>query len=117
MIHPIVFLQAGTGARASSPLLLDATEKSGLEARAPALMAGSEPAIARRMADEPESAVLQLLRRIDAKLDLLREEVRDLSECVARCAERLGAIELRLGRIELRLERIDQRLDCCFPGT
>jgi archaellum component FlaC len=70
------------------------------------------------MADEPDNLVLVMLRRIDAKLDRVIEDVRDLKVRMTNVEERLGAVEMsiaginrRIDRIELRLDRIERRLD------
>ena len=70
------------------------------------------------MADEPENLVLQYLRRIDAKLDRVIEDVQDLKVRMTNVEERLAAVEMsiagiqrRIDRVELRLDRIEKRLD------
>lgn len=70
------------------------------------------------MGDEPENLTLTYLRRMDAKLDVLREDMAEVKH-------RLGSLEthmanvhadfagqsVRIDRLESRLERIERRLD------
>jgi hypothetical protein len=70
------------------------------------------------MADEPDNVVLMLLRRIDAKLDRVIEDVQDLKIRMTNVEERLAAVEMsiagvqrRIDRVETRLDRIEKRLD------
>lgn len=74
------------------------------------------------MSDERESAALQLLRDIDAKLDrilarmdghterlaLLDMDLSRFGEVVAEVGERMNEIVVRLARIERRLDRADE---------
>jgi hypothetical protein len=63
------------------------------------------------MADEPDNIVLRYLRRIDEKLDLVRDDVRELKTTQAGMLQILASHEGRLQKIETRLERIERRLD------
>ena len=63
------------------------------------------------MADEPDNLVLQLLRRIDAKVDRLAEEVHDLKIPMTSMEENMAVMSRRIDRIEARLDRIEHRLD------
>ncbi len=63
------------------------------------------------MADEPDNLVLQYLRRIDAKLDRVIEDVQDLKARVTALGEGLAGVHRRMDRFELRLDRIEKRLD------
>ena len=77
------------------------------------------------MADEPENLILVYLRRIDAKLDRVIDDVQDLKHRVtslelstARLSSDIGGLradyaglQVRVDRIETRLERIERRLD------
>jgi hypothetical protein len=74
---------------------------------------------------EPENPMPTFLRRIDAKLEVVRADVSDLkervtalelgqaklAEAVAHLAEAAARINARLDRIDLRLDRIERRLD------
>ena len=70
------------------------------------------------MPREPDPLVLELLHRIDAKLDQARADLSEINACLDRCIERLDAMgrgglfraEDALGRIEHRLGLIDERL-------
>jgi predicted nuclease with TOPRIM domain len=63
------------------------------------------------MADEPGNLVLQYLRRMDAKLDRLMEDVRDLKVRMSMVEEGLALLNRRMDRFEQRLDRIEKRLD------
>jgi predicted nuclease with TOPRIM domain len=77
------------------------------------------------MADEPESLVLAMLRRMDAKLDDVVREVRDLRERVgsvettlagvrrdlAHLAETDARLQAGMDRLRDDVERIKRRLD------
>ena len=63
------------------------------------------------MADEPYNLMLQLLRRMDAKLDRVVEDVQDLKVRMTHVEEGLAGVNRRIDRVELRLDRIERRLD------
>ncbi len=63
------------------------------------------------MAEEPDNIVLVMLRRMDAKLDRLVDDVQDLKVRVTSLEEGQAGIHRRLDRMELRIERIERRLD------
>ena len=63
------------------------------------------------MADEPDNIVLIQLRRMDAKLDRLIDDVHDLKTRVSGVEENLAGVQRRIDRLELRVERIERRLD------
>jgi len=63
------------------------------------------------MASEPDSLILQYLRRLDAGVQLLREDFADMKRRVTAVEEALGGVNRRLDRIEARVERIERRLD------
>ncbi len=70
------------------------------------------------MADEPESHTLQLLRRIDqrmqtidAKIDRLTDDMHDMKVRMASVEEGIVGIHRRIDRLELRVERIERRLE------
>lgn len=60
---------------------------------------------------EPDNIVLTLLRRIDATVARMSEDLRDLKVRVTAVAEGLVGVNRRLDRLEARVERIDRRLD------
>jgi outer membrane murein-binding lipoprotein Lpp len=75
------------------------------------------------MSGEPDSLVLVYLRRIDAKIDRLIDDVQDLKHRVtwlegqvASIRGDMAAMSLRIDRIETRLDRIERRLDL-VPAT
>jgi archaellum component FlaC len=70
------------------------------------------------MADEPEDLVLQLLRRVDARLgavetrlDRMSEDFHDVSIRLAHVEENLAGVHRRLDRMDARIERIEKRLE------
>ena len=67
------------------------------------------------MPEEPDNLVLQLLRRMDAKLDRVLEDVSDLKVRMTHVKEGLAGVNRRLDRLEARVDRIEQRLDLVSP--
>ena len=70
------------------------------------------------MADEPENLTLQLLRRMDQrlqgmeiKLDRVLDDVHDLKVRMPSVEEGLAGIHRRIDRMDLRVDRIERRLD------
>lgn len=77
------------------------------------------------MSDEPDNLVLVYLRRMDANINALRDDVRELKHRqtdIARQiaglrreqagdAETVAHVEARLDRLGERVERIERRLD------
>ncbi len=67
------------------------------------------------MVEDPDSLVLVMLRRMDAKLDRMIEDVRDLKAPMTNVGERLASGEMSIAgfnrRIDVRLDRIEKRLD------
>jgi predicted nuclease with TOPRIM domain len=63
------------------------------------------------MSDEPDNIVLVMLRRIDAKLDRVGEDVHNLKVRMTSVEEGMAAMNRRVDRIEERLDRIERRLD------
>jgi hypothetical protein len=54
------------------------------------------------MADEPDSLVLQLPRRMDTKLDRVIEDVQDLKIRMTHVEEGLAGVNRRIDRLEIR---------------
>ena len=70
------------------------------------------------MVDAPANITFEYLRRMDAKLDRILDEVMDLKVRVTSREERFARVELsiagvnpRIDRVESRLDRIERRLD------
>ncbi len=61
------------------------------------------------MVDEPESLTLRMLRSIDEKLDLVRDDVQDLKLRVTNVEEGLAGVNRRLDRLDARMSRIERR--------
>jgi archaellum component FlaC len=67
---------------------------------------------------EPDNPMLVFPRRIDAKVDRVIEDLRDLKVRATDVEERLAKVDLsiagvnrRIDRVEARLDRIERRLD------
>ena len=60
---------------------------------------------------EPDNLVLQLLRRMDAKLDRVIDDVHDLKVRVSAVEEGLAGVHRRLDRLDVRVDRIERRFD------
>jgi predicted nucleic acid-binding Zn-ribbon protein len=77
------------------------------------------------MVDAPDNLIFEYLRRLDAKLDRIIEDIGDLKIRVTAVEERLARTDVavanlelsiagvnrRIDRVEARLERIERRLD------
>jgi hypothetical protein len=63
------------------------------------------------MVDAPDNVVLQYLRRFDAKLDRVVDEMLDVKVWLTAVEEGLAGVNRRLDRVEIRIERIERRLD------
>ncbi|MDQ0392697.1 hypothetical protein J3R73_002489 [Labrys monachus] len=70
------------------------------------------------MNDEPDSLILRMLCRMDAKLDRMVEDLGDLKTRVgnletevAHVHVQMTGLSVRIDRIEGRLDRIERRLD------
>jgi predicted nuclease with TOPRIM domain len=63
------------------------------------------------MADEPDSLVLNMLRRIDGKMDRVIDDVHDLKVRMSSVEEGLAGVNRRLDRMDLRVDRIERRLE------
>jgi predicted nucleic acid-binding Zn-ribbon protein len=70
------------------------------------------------MTSEPDSLVIQYMRRFDQKLDRVLDDVGDLKLRMTTLEERFAGVEMnvagiqrRIDRVETRLDRIEKRLD------
>ena len=63
------------------------------------------------MADEPDSLVLRYLREIDRKLDLVREDVREMKERVSAIEHTLVRHQTAMDRLADRVERLERRTE------
>ena len=79
------------------------------------------------MAEDPESLVLIILRRVDGKVDEIALDIRDLKHRVSTLeigvanlaateASRYANLALRVDRIDDRIGRIERRLDLVEPA-
>jgi archaellum component FlaC len=74
------------------------------------------------MADEPQNLTLQLLCRIDqrvqgleVKIDRLTDDVNNLKVCTSGVEEGLAGVNRRLDRLDMRVDRIERRLELPTP--
>ena len=63
------------------------------------------------MADEPDNLILTFLRRMDAKIDRLGDDMRDVKLRLTNLEEAFVGMQRRFDRLEIRVERIERRLD------
>ena len=63
------------------------------------------------MADDPTDFTLQLLRRMDAKLDRVLDDVQDIKVRLTAVEEAVNGVNRRIDRLETRVDRIERRLD------
>ena len=63
------------------------------------------------MTPEPENLILEMLRRLDRKVDRLAEDVADLKTRMTAGEQGLAGVNRRLNRVEVRIERNERRLD------
>lgn len=63
------------------------------------------------MVDEPDNLVLQMLRRMDIKLDRVIDDLGDVKVRMTHVEEGLAGVNRRLDRLETRVDRIEKRLD------
>ena len=63
------------------------------------------------MSDKSDILIVALLRRVDAKLDRVTDDVHDLKVRVTSLEANAATVNRRLDRIEDRLDRIERRLD------
>ena len=61
------------------------------------------------MADESDNLVLPMLRRSDANVSEMREDIRDLKVRMTHVEEGLAGVNRQIDRVELRLDRIERR--------
>jgi predicted nuclease with TOPRIM domain len=63
------------------------------------------------MADEPDNLIIAMLRRIDANVAEMRQDIRDLQVRMTHVEEGLAGVNRRLDRLDLRVDRIERRLE------
>ncbi len=68
------------------------------------------------MANEPENAVLVLLRRIDERTERMADNLQDMKVRVTSVGEGLAGVNRRLDRLESRMERVERRLELTDAG-
>jgi chromosome segregation ATPase len=76
------------------------------------------------MADEPDNMVLVYLRRLDEKVDQVRDDIRELKTRMGRVEVSLADVHgqlaehsVRFDRLGARLERIERRLELREAAT
>jgi hypothetical protein len=79
------------------------------------------------MTDEPDNLMLVILRRLDAKMDSIGLDIRDIkhrltsleiafANLMATEASHYASLALRADRTDERLDRIEKRLDLVEPA-
>ncbi|NOJ49466.1 hypothetical protein [Bradyrhizobium archetypum] len=63
------------------------------------------------MADEPDSIILTILRKIDQRTERMAEDLHDRKTRVTSVEEGLAGVNCRLDRLETRVDRIEKRLE------
>ena len=63
------------------------------------------------MVEDVANLTFEYLRRIDAKLDRVLDEVSDLKIRTTAVEERLAQVELSLAGVNRRIDRVDARID------
>lgn len=63
------------------------------------------------MADEPDNIILRYLRRMDEKIDGLRDDTREVKTRLGLLEQQYACLSSRVDRIEHRLNRMENRLD------
>jgi septation ring formation regulator EzrA len=69
------------------------------------------------MADRPENIILVYLRRIDEKIDALRQDAREVKSRLGMFENHYSNLSNTWDRTEFRLNRIECRLDLAEYGT
>jgi cob(I)alamin adenosyltransferase len=67
------------------------------------------------MAEEPDNLVLAMLRKMDAKLDRVIDDLHDVKVRMTAVEEGLNVVQRRIDRLEDRVERVERRLDLYGP--
>ncbi|MGE3064359.1 MAG: hypothetical protein AB7K67_02145 [Hyphomicrobiaceae bacterium] len=62
------------------------------------------------MADEPENLLLHILRNVDAKVDRIAADLKEIKVRTGILEQQYANMSNRIDRIEDRLERIENRL-------
>jgi archaellum component FlaC len=63
------------------------------------------------MSEAPDTLIFQYLRRIDAKLDRVGEDVQDLKIRMTPLEERFAAVEMSIAGVNRGIDRVENRLD------
>lgn len=63
------------------------------------------------MTTEPDNVVLIILRRLDAKVDRVIDDLRDIKTRMTAVEEAVNGVNRRLDRHDARLDRIERRLE------
>ncbi len=63
------------------------------------------------MSDGPDSLVLRQLRAMDAKLDRIGDDVREMNGRLSALEQQYANVQRRMDRVDDRLDRIENRLN------
>ncbi len=67
------------------------------------------------MSEGPDNFIPQYLRRMDAKMDRMGDESRDIKVRLTAIEEAVVGVQRRIDRLDMRVERIERRLDLVEP--
>lgn len=63
------------------------------------------------MSDSPDNLVLTLLRRLDAKIDRLIDDVQDLKHRMTSVERQLGDLRSDMAGMSARIDRLETRIE------
>ncbi len=63
------------------------------------------------MADQPDSIVLAILRKVDQRTERMAEAIQDLKTRMTSVEEGLAGVNRRLDWLEVPVDRIEKRLE------
>jgi len=63
------------------------------------------------MSDQPDGVVLVFLRRIDARVEKLAEDMLEVKQRLGHLEEQYASLSRRVDRLDMRLERVERRLE------
>lgn len=68
------------------------------------------------MSDQPENMTLRLLRSIDARLDRIETDLKEIKERLGYLEAGYASASRRIDRLDERLARVEQRLGLIDPA-
>ena len=68
------------------------------------------------MSDQPDSLILVFLRRLDAKLDKLADDMLEVKQRIGHLEGQYASISRRVDSLDMRLERVERWLGLVSAG-